>query len=143
MDDGNYLIAGPDRLAFFIYDRNHELIREIPLNIKQRPVRESDLGYHLRNEPKEARRILKKMVSEFKPPFLNVWVSQDYVLLHTDNSKNGKEMVVLTLEGDPVGNFYLSEFDDVRYFKDNRIYALYKNPQGLVKQTPQRGSSRR
>ncbi|SHE30664.1 hypothetical protein SAMN05443144_10116 [Fodinibius roseus] len=129
MDNGHYLIAHPDSSALFINNRNDELIRQIPLNVEPRHVQKSDLDYHLSEEPREASRRLKRYVPELKPPFLNIWVSPDYILLHTDNSGEGKEMAVFTMEGEPIGKFYLSEFDDIRYFRNNRIYTLYKNPE--------------
>ncbi|GAA5521050.1 hypothetical protein LQ318_04850 [Aliifodinibius salicampi] len=131
MDDGQYLIARPDSTALFIYNKNHELVRQIPLNVESRSVQKTDLDYHFRDEPRDVRQRLKRYVPELKPPFLNIWVSENHILLHTDNSRNGKEMVVLTMKGEPepIGKFYLSEFDDIRYFRGNRIYTLYKNPE--------------
>ena len=36
--------------------------------------------------------------------------------MHTDNSKEGKHIVVLTIEGEALGKFRLSEVDDIQYF---------------------------
>jgi len=129
MGNGYYLIARPDSTALFIYNRNHELVRQIPLHVEARQVQRRDLDYHFRNESREASQRLKEHVPEFKPPFLNIWISHDYMLLHTDNSPDGKQMVALTMEGEPIGKFYLSEFDDIRYFRNNRIFTLYKDPE--------------
>lgn len=38
-------------------------------------------------------------------------------------------MAVFTMGGEPIGKFCLSEFDDIRYFRNNLIYTLYKKPE--------------
>ncbi len=122
------MIARPDSSGLFIYNADHEVDRHISLNVKERSVKKSDLNYHLRNEDREAFRRLKTHVSDYKPPFLNIWVSKNYLLLHTDSNEAGKEMVLLTMEEGPVGKFYLSEFDEVEVFDNKKIYTIYKNP---------------
>lgn len=130
LENGRYLIARPDSSAIYFYNHNHECISKIALNVKPLKVQKHDLDYTLRDHTSQARRRLEEQVSSLKPPFLNIWASNNHILLHTDSSDQGEEMIVLTMEGEPVGRFYLSEFDDVRYFMDDRLYTLYHHPLG-------------
>lgn len=128
INDRRYVIARPDSSALYIYNDNHELKEYIYLPVKPRKVTKEDIENYFRDREGVLRSRKEKRIPEFKPPFLDIWVSNDHVLLHTDNNKAGKEMVVLTMEGKPVGRFYLSEHDDIRYFREDRIYTLHKDP---------------
>lgn len=45
MEDGRYIIARPDSSALYIYNRDHKLDQQIPLQVKERPVENVDLDY--------------------------------------------------------------------------------------------------
>jgi len=128
IDKNRYLIARPDKAIVNIYSSDHTIQKKIHLNIKQREVEENDLILHFAGMDRKTGELLKKYVPLFKPPFLNIWASQSDLLLHTDNTKKGKEMVVLTMDGKPEGKLYLSEYDEIKYFRNKRIYTLNKNP---------------
>lgn len=100
--------------------------------MKAHPVTKEDLDFAFQNErlagDVRIRRRLESYVSDLKPPFLNVWVSENQILLHTDREESGKEMVVLNRDGEAIGKFYLSEFDEVRHFNDNTIYTIHRDP---------------
>lgn len=128
MEDGNYVIARPDSSAFFIYDTNHEWVEKISLEILPRKIQDRDIEGKIDHESGDIRRRFEERIPEFKPPFLDVWAAGEYFLLHTDTDPENKEMVLLSRQGEPIGKFYLSEYDEVQDFKDNRAYALHKNP---------------
>ena len=128
IDKDQYMIARPDSSVLNIYSNDHKVIKKMYLNVEPRAVKESDLDLYFTGMDKKTRKILKNYVPSFKPPFLNIWASQSDLLLHTDNTIKGKEMVVLTMEGKPEGKFYLSEYDEIRYFRENQIYTLFKDP---------------
>ncbi len=128
LEDECYIIARPDSSALYLYNMNHLLLKVIELNVKERLVTKNDLEFALKEFPGEYHNDLKARVPAIKPPFLNIWFSSDYILLHSDINEKGKEMILLTMDAIPVSKFYLSEYDEVRYFRDNRIYALHKNP---------------
>jgi len=132
MNDGSYLIARPDSAVLNFYNPKHELKKQISLNVKRRPVQKNDLEFMFRSNPiasnDEIRRKLESHVDDFKPIFLNIWVTNNHILFHTDSNEGGKEMVVFTMEGVAIGRFYLSEYDDPQYFKDHQVYTLYRNP---------------
>jgi hypothetical protein len=130
MEEGRYLIARPDSSALYFYTNDNKLDKKIHLNIKERPVEEADLDYHFKliNADGEVRRIMEERVPKIKPIFLNIWVSQQHIWLHTDTSEDGKEIVVLTLEGKPVGKFTLPPVDEIEYCREEGIYVLHKDP---------------
>lgn len=130
MSDGRFLIGRPDSSIVYMYNYNNHFKpeRKVPIQAKKRSVEKKDLDYILRDRNREARSRLETRVPKYKPPFMDLWISENQILLHIDTSESGKEMVILSMEGEPSGRFSLSEFNDIRYFKGNRIYALHKDP---------------
>ncbi|MCC5906905.1 MAG: hypothetical protein JJU13_11895 [Balneolaceae bacterium] len=130
MPDGQFLIGRPDSSMLYIYNYNNHYRpeRKVPVQAKRRPVEKEDLDYKFRDRNRDARSRLEARVPKYKPPILDFWVSESQILLHTDTNESGKEMLILSMEGDPSGRFSLSEFDDIRYFKGNRIYTLHIDP---------------
>lgn len=131
MDNGRYLIARPDSSSLYIYNRDHSLRRNISLSVTERPVKQEDLDYQfeLMHAEDEVRREMEPRIPETKPPFLNVWISEKYIWMHTDTCQEGKQIVIMTLQGEAIGVFYLSVFDEIQHVRDDRIYALHKNPE--------------
>lgn len=99
------------------------------MTVTPRPVTADDIEYHLKDVGRDVRQELEPRVHDEKPPYLNLWVSEDYIWLHTDTSEAGKEMVLLDFEGNPAGKFLLSEFDEIKHVKGKQIYTLHKNPE--------------
>lgn len=125
-----YLIARPDSSALYIMNNEtHELDYKIDLDVKPRSVGKNDLDFSLRGKDREVRNRLEVRIPEYKPSFLNVWTSDNYTLLHTDTREEGKEMVVLNMNGEPHSHFFLSEYDNIRYFREDKIYTLHQNPE--------------
>jgi len=128
IDKDQYMIARPDSSVLNIYSNDHKVNYKIYLDVEPRAIKESDLDHYFTGMDKKTREILKNHAPPVKPPFLNIWASQSDLLLHTDNTIKGKEMVVLTMDGKPKGKLYLSEYDEIKYFRDKRIYTLNKDP---------------
>jgi hypothetical protein len=134
LNNGTYMIARPDSSMLWVYSSNHEIVEQIPLKVKARNVKKADLDHAFRNndltkQPK-VRKKLASYVEEKKPPFLNIWASGDYILLQTDVTEGGKEMVILTMGGKPLGKFILPEYDEIKQFTDDYLYAINKDPMG-------------
>lgn len=132
MDNNHYAIARPNSSALYFYNSSHEIYNQVDLNIRERLVAKDNLDFAFQNKrlgsDVRIRRRLESYVADVKPPFLDVWLSEEHILLHTDNSETGKEMVILDREGAPIGLFFLSEFDEVRHFIDKRIYTIHRDP---------------
>lgn len=129
--NGRYLVGRPDSSSLYIYGRDHTLRREIPLHVTKRPVKQADLDYQfdLMSAEDSIRREMEARIPDTKPPFLNIWVSEKYIWMHTDTSQEGKQIVLMTLQGEVVGVFHISAFDEIQQVDNNHIYALHKNPE--------------
>lgn len=128
LSNDRYMIARPDSAVLYIYNHHHTLDREIPLHTKLQKIEKSELDIALGNMNRSVRKRMEERVPEYKPPFLDVWASDSHILLHTDNQEEGKEMVVLSMSGEPEARFYLSEYDGIQYFTGQKIYSLHRNP---------------
>ena len=130
LNNGSYMIAWPDSSAIHVYDKTDKLEDVINLHIKPRQVKEIEIEYYLRDIPVEYQNDLSERIPKYKPPFLNFWVSNNHILLYTDRSDKGTEMVLLNMKGDPIGKFYLSENDELKQFTGNYLYTIQRSPTG-------------
>lgn len=128
LEDENYLVARPDSSAFFVYNEEHNLERRITVNVKERPVTQEDLEYKFDGLPDEAISRVNNMRSDTQPPYTKVFASGNYFWLLTEESKAGKEVVVLDFDGAPVGKFMLPVYDRISHVEDGRIYTINHNP---------------
>lgn len=128
IDEGKYIIARPDSSALFVYNENHEIHQRIPLTVPPRPVTSNDIEYFLKDVDRKIRQDLEPRIFDEKPPYLDLWVTENYIWLHTDTGEEGKEMVLIDFEGNPAGKFMLSEMDEIKHVEGERIYTLHKNP---------------
>jgi hypothetical protein len=127
--NGSYLVARIDSNAIFKYGPDHALEKKIPVNIATRPVTSADIDKKLGDDiDSKTRNALEAKISDKKPPFLNVWATQQHIWLHTDNSPEEKEMVVLDYDGNTIGKFMLPEVDSIQEIKENRIYTIHRSP---------------
>ncbi len=120
MKDGYYMIARVDSSAFFIYNSKNELEQSIHLNVTPRPVERSDLEMYEQS--------FRQLAPDVKPPFLNVWLSKEKIMLHTDSDEEDKEFVLLNFEGEILGKFLLPDIDEIQHISDKRIYTIHKDP---------------
>lgn len=128
LDNGRYMIARPDSSFLAIYDSNHQQTESVPLNIAPRPVTQADKDFALRNVRREVRREIEARTGSTKPPYQNVWASDNRIWLHTDTNEEGKEYLVINYKGEAAGRVLLSEYATPYHFTDNKIYTLYKDP---------------
>lgn len=128
LPDGEYIIARPDSNNFFHYSAEHTLKNRIPFHAAPRPVTKADLDFALKDVNREIRREIEPRVHDNKPPYLNAWVSSGWIWLHTDSREDEKEYVVLKRDGEPLGRFLLSGFDEIKQITDNTIYTVHKDP---------------
>jgi len=129
MDDGNYLIARPENSTIKLFNKDHSLLNEIHLTVNTRSITGDDIDYVFRDTDREIRRDIEQRLHDTKPPFLNLWPSESHLWLHTDKSENGKEIVVLELDGKVLGKLMIHEFDEIEKVIGNQIYAIHKDPE--------------
>lgn len=128
--NGDYLVARVDSNAIYRYNSNHELVKKIPLNVAERPITSDDLSHALGEELEPGtRNELEARIGDYKPPYLNVYATKDYIWLHTNTSEAGKEMVVIDYEGNPVGKFMLPEVDSIQEIEGQKVYVIHRSPE--------------
>jgi len=127
-----YIIARPepDKISIDIYQSNYLSSEQLEFSVKPRHMDPAMLDYSLKQvNNREIRKELEDRVGDYKPSFLDVWISDSYVWLHTDTGGEVKQMAIVSMDGEPAGVFYLSVYDHVEYISDNNVYTLYKNPE--------------
>lgn len=129
LENGNYLIARPDSSVINFYNSNQQLQRSIPLNVASRPITDEDLEYHLGDMSHNIRNEIEARLHETKPPYLNIWATENHIWLNTDTGKEGKKMVVLDYEGNAIGKFVLPEIDSIEQIRGNKVYTIHHNPE--------------
>lgn len=128
-----YIIAQPepDKISIDIYQSDHSPSEQLEFFVKPRHMDQAMLDHSLKQvDNSEIRKELEGRIGDYKPSFLDVWISDSYVWLHTDTGGEEKQMVIVSMDGEPAGVFYLSVYDHVEYISDNHVYTLYKNPEG-------------
>lgn len=129
LNNGGYLIARPDSNAIYFYNSGHERERVVSLNVASRPITSRDLDYRLGDMDRPVRNEIEGQMDEAKPPYLNMWASENHIWLHTDTGEDGKEIAVLDFGGNAVGKFMLPEEDAVQQIKGNTIYTIHESPE--------------
>lgn len=121
-NDRSYLIARADSSSLHFYNSSHALVKKVSLQTTRRPLK-GEIDYSLykgfRNKVREE---MISRLPEYKPPFLDIWVSDSYLWMKTDINRERKEFIVLNLEGVPLGKFYLKASQEIQKAVDNRIY---------------------
>ena len=123
-----YLVARPASSEILFFNEHHEQTGTLTMSIADREVSREDLDHTLQNASSEMRRDIEPRVYDLKPPFLNLWATEDLLWLQTDNSSTGKQMVLMDHGGNFQGQFTISEFDEVQQVDSNRIYTIHRNP---------------
>ncbi|MEX0723696.1 MAG: 6-bladed beta-propeller [Gracilimonas sp.] len=130
LGDGEYIIARPDSSKIYFYDKNHNLVESIYLQLERERVTEEDVEYFFKENKYSAknRQRIESRIPSHKPSFLNLWLTRSKLFLNTDINENGKQITVLNITGEPVGFFNVSEFDRIQYIKSDTIYTVYQHP---------------
>ncbi|WP_069132011.1 NHL repeat-containing protein [Rhodohalobacter halophilus] len=123
-----YLVARPASSEIEFFNEQHEQTGLITMSVADREVSDEDLDHTLQNASSEMRRDIEPRVYNIKPPFLNLWATEDLLWLQTDNSALGKQLVLMDYEGNFQGQFTISKFDEVQQVDANRIYTIHRNP---------------
>lgn len=129
LDNGNYLITRSDSSTFYIYDEDHSLVDEVPAKIKERPITDEDLDYLSEERPDEIMNVIDEHRPDHKPPYTDIYASKNYLWLQTNETKDGKEIVVLDFDGEPIGKFSITEHESIAHVEDEKAYIINRNPE--------------
>lgn len=127
--DGSYMIARPGEQTLAFYDTDHNETNRITLNVEPREVTRQDIDRTLDNTQPEMRRDIEPRIDDYMPAFLDAWATDTHIFLHTETTEdNGAEVAVLNRQGEFLGKFNLSEFDNIQTVSGNRVYSIHRNP---------------
>lgn len=123
LPDKQVLVQRPRNSLIQVYDGNMTLDHELNLNVKDRLVTEKDMEYHFPEIRQSERRKRRTLIKDVKPPFTQVLMdSQEQFWLLTDETENGKEYVIMSYEGEPVGRIQLPKNSTMHTIKDEKLY---------------------
>ncbi|HAC15739.1 MAG TPA: hypothetical protein DCE78_07320 [Bacteroidetes bacterium] len=119
------LVFRPQKSSIQVYDENLNIEHELVLNVKPRPFTDEDMDYHfseLNPDEKQARR---QLIRDIKPPFTGGFMDeQNRFWLMVDDAENGKEYVILSYDGDPIGRFFLPSETTIHVVRNSKFYMV-------------------
>src|SRR5690554_4724356 len=123
------MIARPGEQTLIFYDIDHNETNLITLNVEPREVTRQDIDREMENAQPDMRRAVEPRIDHYKPAFLNAWATDSHILLHIETTdENGAEAAVLNRQGEFLGKFNLSEFDNIQTVSGNKVYTIHRNP---------------
>lgn len=123
LPDKRVLVQRPGESLIQVYDENMRLDHELNLNVKDRLVTEKDMEYHFPEISQSERRKRRALIKDVKPSFTQVLIdNQKQFWLLTDETENGKEYVIMSYEGEPVGRIQLPANSTLHTIKDGKLY---------------------
>lgn len=127
------LVQRPRQSLIQVYDEDLNITRELKLNVKDRPVTEEDMQYHFPDLNGSERSDRRALINDIKPPFMRVLMDdQNRFWLLTDETEKGKEYVILSYEGEPLGRILLPAESTVHAVKNNKLYLVNSEEGGAV-----------
>lgn len=127
IDESQYMIARPDSAFFTLFNNQHQEIKRIPFNTVERPLSSGDIAYATRNIDTRFKSEITQRMHDVKPTYLKAWVTNTHIWLLTDTNEDGKEIVVLDMEGQAVGKLMLSTYDTIHHVVGNQLYSVYQS----------------
>jgi len=125
LPDKKLLVTRPNDSAVQIFDGNLNLINELVLNVKDRPVTERDMEFHFPDDTRTERSEKRKLINDTKPPFTKVLLDdQNRFWLYTDETEKGKEFVILSYEGYPLGRVYIPSEMTLFNIKNDKLFLV-------------------
>ena len=106
-----------------IYDEDFDIEHELVLDVKERPITDSDMDYHFPEKSRIEKRERRELIEDIKPPFTRVLIdNQNQFWLETDETDEGREIVVLDYEGNPLGRVLIPSNNHLHDIRNNKIY---------------------
>lgn len=123
LPDKRVLVQRPQKALIQIYDKSMTPDYELKLDIKDRLVTQEDMEYHFPEISSSERQKRRTLIKDVKPPFTRVRMDgQKNFWLLTDHTKDGKEWVILSYKGKPLGRLLLPESSTLHTVKDGKLY---------------------
>lgn len=127
------LVQRPRKSLIQIYDEQMKPEHELKLNVKDRLVTEKDMEYHFPQLSRAERVKRRELIKDVKTPFMRVMMDdQKHFWLLTDETEKGKEWVVLSYKGAPLGRFLLPERSTLYTVKEGKLYLLNRTEKPVI-----------
>lgn len=128
-----FMVQRPSSSTIQVYDEKLDLEHELKLNVKDRLVTEADMEYHFPDASHSERRDRRELIKDVKPPFTEVLLdNKNRFWLQTDETESGREYVVLSYEGDPLGRVMLSSESILQAVYNDKLYLLNLEPETRI-----------
>lgn len=125
LEDGSLLIFRPSKSTIEILDRDLKPSHLLKLNVKERPVTEKDIEYYFPDNTASEINDRKTLIRDIKPPFMRVLLDDNNRFwLMTDETVEGKEFVILSYKGEPIGRVLLPSKSTVHAIRNGKIYTV-------------------
>ena len=128
-----FMVQRPSKSAIQVYDENLDLEHELKLNVKARLITEADMEYHFPEVSGTELRDRRELIMDVKPPFTQVLLdNKNRFWLQTDETESGKEYVILSYEGDPIGRTMLPSESQIHDIHNNKLYIVNREPETKI-----------
>lgn len=128
-----FMVKRPSKSVIQIYGENLDLEYELKLNVKDRLVTEADMDYHFPDLNHSERRDRRELIRDVKPPFSGVLLdNKNRFWLQTDANESGREYVVLSYEGDPLGRVMLPSESVLHEVYNDKLYLVNREPETRI-----------
>lgn len=129
LGNGFYWVARGLQKEFELYDQDNQLVRSFKLPVEPGEVQNQDIEYQLGRIKGERRSDLESRMPSTKPLFFDAWADVGHILLQTDESKEGKEYVLITNTGKLVGRFILPNSMRVQQIYSGNLVVINSDPE--------------
>lgn len=125
LSENKVMVQRPLQSSIEVYDEKFDQIYHLQLNVEERAFTEEDLEYHFPNLNSDERRKRRSFIMDIKPPFLSVrFDNQNRFWLQTHETTAGREYIILSYDGEPLGRFYIPKESSVYNIKNGKIYTV-------------------
>ncbi|WP_020402918.1 hypothetical protein [Gracilimonas tropica] len=133
LENQKILVARTGESLIQIYDKNLQVEHEVKLDVKDRFITEADMEYHFPELSRTERRDRRKLIKDIKPPFTGVILDdQDRFWIWTDETQEGKEMVILNYEGTPLGRMLLPSESSLQAISNGKLYTVNRESETTI-----------
>lgn len=130
LNDSLYMIARSEYGTLLSFNNKNEKVKTIELNVKPRPVTKEDIAVSLKDLPSAWKKSVEKHIPAYKPAFVNMWITNNYIWLYTGEVNKKEQFVVFTRKGKALGEFLLPLEANVQQIRNKKVYTIYNSKKG-------------
>lgn len=125
LPEGRVLVGSPSDQSISILNSEFEVEHVLELRVVPREIADEEIEYHIGEHDRSTQQEMRELIKLHKPDFMDVKKDDaDRFWLWTDDTSFGREYVVLSYEGDPLGRIQLPPHQELQMVKDNRMLVI-------------------